>query len=214
MDKDLELVINGDIYIKRGPKKLPPKPKVTSLDKKISEIEFGMSKEDPDFNQLGFLEFLKQARDNTQIDNDEDRYDYSGTDVFWQLYTEDGKNIQLYAEIGPFEEVKNFTSKEDLDKQFIRLVDFMKNAEFIGKETLSKSALGPPLKYIVLFGTKDLLLVKGPNVVTGVEEYSLVRRDDQKFLGPVHKEYRDISKVYSDICRQLTKRNKNKGMRF
>lgn len=70
-------------------------------------------------------------------------------------------------------------------------------------------------KYIVLYATQELFLIKRKDRILG-EEYALINSrytldGNYEFFGPVYGEYRDTNKVYTEILEQVNGYKKGKG---
>jgi len=154
----------------------------------------------------------------------EDIYDYSGTDDFWQIFV---SNDITMIRCNLIQIVRKYKSKTDMEEDFIRLSDFLERSVFVGREfrrtkptkTASgqddKSYMdGSTIKYIVLYATQDLFLIKWLGL--NEDKYALVNSrytldGNYEFFGKVYEEYRDTRKVYSEIMEQIEKsRNKNR----
>ena len=122
-------------------------------------------------------------------------------------------------------EVKTYKNKKSLDKNFIKLSIFLEKATFIGREFVRTK---PPkdsedysymklegYRYIALYCMQDLFLIK--YIAPGLgERYKLINSiytldGNYEFFGPVHEEYRDKNKVYSEILAQINEYNKGRG---
>lgn len=93
--QNIDFIINGELYLKRGPEIFnPSSSELSELDDKISDIEFDISKENPDFSRLPMLDKYKDLKNMLKAARGQQ--DYSGTNSFWQLFTMDGNNFNLY----------------------------------------------------------------------------------------------------------------------
>lgn len=213
------IIINGDIYLKRGPEIFNPD---SSLDDEINELEFETSKEIPDFELFDYLEKFKSIRGMAG------QQDYWGTDSFWKMFT-DGETFEMLECRQPYLK-KSYSSFDELNKNFIRLSDFLKIAKFVGREFKRNKPIkdyageddnrycllkNDGTKYVVLYATQELFLIKWINNL--FDEYALIKSrytsdGNYEFFGPVHEEYRDTKKVYSEIFNQVSEQmKKNKG---
>ena len=162
----------------------------------------------------------------TSIDGIGEKYDFSFTDDFWQLTT-NGKIYQLncIGHNGDIIKTLEFTSKEELKKEFTSLHDFLNIATFVGKEFNRKKpaistrkkniyAYMPEIsislhttKYIVLYATQGLFLIKKRDPYFG-ERYALIDSrytldGNYIFYENTYDEYRDKNKVYREIFEQI-----------
>ena len=110
--------------------------------------------------------------------------------------------------------------------------EFLKKATFVGRQfNRTKpitSALGKEdksymnsnsgiseTKYIVIYATQELFLIKRINRILG-QKYDLIDSryaldGNYEFFGPVYEEYSDTNKVYREILEQVKGYNKGKG---
>lgn len=127
-------------------------------------------------------------------------------------------------------EILEFPSKESLEEQFTSLYDFLNIATFIGKEfnrtkplkllsgidksyTHEESTSKCSTKYIVLYATQDLFLIKRIEYDYS-KKYDLINSyytldGNYAFYGETHDEYRDKNKIYNEILEQI-EQNKQK----
>lgn len=82
--KEIDFIINGELYLKRGPEIFDPSSsKLNELSNKISDIELDISKENPDFSKLPMLEKYKDIKN--KLESVRGQQDYTGTRSFWQF---------------------------------------------------------------------------------------------------------------------------------
>lgn len=216
-------VMNGELYLKRGPEVFKSDEWLDYYDDIITDIEFDASKENPDFSKYHQLDRYQDLKD-TVISLDGE-LDYSGTNSFWQLFTNDGIDLKLIkCEYIP-KEVKTYKNKKSLDKNFIKLSIFLEKATFIGRQFVRTKPTKDSedysymklegYRYIALYCMQDLFLIK--YIAPGLgERYALMNSmftldGNYEFFGPVHEEYRDKNKVYSEILAQINDYNKGMG---
>lgn len=227
-DNNLDFIMLGEIYLKRGPEIYNPDKDIDEISDKISDIEFDMSKENPDFSGSTKLENYQALKNFTE--SLRGKMDYTGTTHFWQVNAINDSQIELNMCESTSEISKTYTSIGKLKKDFIKLSEFLEKATFVGREfkrtspiltfsgKLDKSYMQiiGITKYIVLYATQDLFLIKRINDY-GNAKYALINSrhtldGKYEFFGPVYEEYKDKNKVYSEILAQATKDNrKNKG---
>lgn len=226
-----DILVNGEIYLKRRPEIFDPSSNIEKYDEKISDLEFELSKENPNFKYSSILEGYKGLKGLAESVRGE--LDYSGTDKFWQLYTADGKNLTLYECDEFFPSKKSYSSVEKMKQEFVKLSEFLEKATFVGcefrrtksiKSTSGKDDISftysaakyDDTKYIVLYATKELFLIKRiDKMFKPEEEYDLINSryildGNYEFFGPVYEEYKDKTKVYREIAKQIEKYNKEK----
>lgn len=218
----MNIIYNGEIYLKRGPEIINPQNSKAYqiLEELISDIRFDSSKENPDLSKLKYLESLEEYKNN--LDSQETRINYSGTNTFWQLYTPDSNRIFMISnELYPL--IKDYKSVENMNKDFIKLSDFLDISVFVGKEfvrtapritsrgKIDKGFMKTTLtkeKCIVLYAMQDLFLIIVKDDPFIDDRYELVSSkytldNNYKFIGKEYREYKDKAKVYKEIFKQL-----------
>lgn len=230
-DKKINFVINGEIYLKRGPEIYDPSDQISKLNAEIKEIEFDMSKENPDFSRASRISNLQDLKDQAQ--SFKGQLDYSGTNSFWQVFTADGQNY-IMRECQKFDITqKDYNSIRELSKYFIKLSDFLKESTFVGREFkrtkpiklkdgrsdrsyMNEFKSAPQI--VVLYATKDLFLAIQieKSQIFGGDRYILINSrytldGNYKFFGPEYIGYQDKDKVYREILEQVSGYNKGKG---
>lgn len=229
-EKNISFVINGEVYLKRGPEIYDISDKISKIEEEIKEIEFDMSKENPDFSKASRISELQDLKERTKCLEGE--LDYSGTSSFWQVFTANGQNY-IMRECKEFEIVqKEYNSIKELNKHFIKLSDFLNESIFIGREfkrtkpikirtgkndrSYMKEFKGTP-QIIVLYAAKDLFLAIKitKSQILGGDRYILINSEytldeNYYFFGPEYVEYRDKNKVYREILEQVSGHNKGK----
>lgn len=218
----MSIIYNGEIYLKRGPEIINPQKskEYQKLEELISDIRFESSKENPDLSKLKYLESLEDYKKN--LDSQETRINYSGTNTFWQLYTPEGNNIFMVSnELYPL--IKSYKDIKSMNKDFIKLSDFLNISVFVGKEfvrtspritsrgKIDKDFMKTTLtkeKYIVLYAMQDLFLIRVKDDPFIDDRYELVSSkytldNNYKFIGKEYSEYRDKTKVHKEIFKQL-----------
>lgn len=230
-NKNINFVINGELYLKRGPEIYDPSVQISKIDDEIKEIEFDMSKENPDFSRASQLESYQNLKDRAQ--SLKGQLDYSGTNSFWQVFTADGQNYTM-RECQKFDITqKDYNSIRELNKYFIKLSDFFKESTFVGREfkrtkpiklSDGRSDRSYMLDFktlpqtIVLYATKDIFLARRIEKLKlyGEDSYILINSrytldGNYEFFGPEYVGYRDKDKVYKEILEQVSDYNKGKG---
>ncbi len=161
---------------------------------------------------------------NKRRESDRDTYNYSGTSDFWKIFI--GDSITMHMCDPSYDIERNYENKDDMQKEFISLYDFLKKAAFVGREfrrtkpatlqsgNVSKDFIDDGFsndKYIVLYATQELFLVKEIEK-SGSERYRLINSiftldGNYEFFGKVYEEYHDIDKVYSEIIKQIDEKS-------
>lgn len=229
----MKTIYNGEIYLKRTPEidALHKSEEYELVQEIIMDLEYDMSKEEEesDNNMYDYIQNLIDLKDS--LLKEEIVFNYDGTDTFWQLYTNDGKNITMISqEDDPL--VINYTSIEAAEETFIKLSDFIEESIFIGKEFertkpvitleglkdtryMKTNKYTKAEKNIVLYAMQDLFLIKVENTMTNESHYEVAPAiytldGNIKISGNIHPEYKDKIKVYTDILKQLIDNNKQK----
>ncbi len=227
----MNIIYNGEIYLKKGPEIINPRNSIEyqELEDTIADIEFELSKENPDLSKAEYLEPLQAYK--SILDSQENIINYSGTNNFWELYTSDGKHIAMRSnELHPL--IKDYNGIEEINKDFIKLTDFLKKSTYVGREFIrtkpiitcdnkhdrSFMKINPILekeKHIVLYAMQDLFLIRVIDDPFIKPRYELVNSKytldgNYKFIGEVYSEYKDKAKVYREIYEELKENNKKK----
>lgn len=227
----MNIIYNGEIYLKRGPEIIDPRNSIEyqELEDTISDIEFEISKENPDLSKAEYLEPLQAYKDI--LDSKKSITNYSGTNNFWELYTNDGKHIAMKSN-EPHPLIKDYNSVEEMNKDFIKLTEFLKKSTYVGMEFVrtkpivtydnkfdrSFMKINPLLeeeKHIVLYAMQDLFLIRVIDDPFIKDRYELVNSKytldgNYKFIGKVYSEYKDKTKVYKEIYEELRENNKKR----
>ena len=269
----MEYLMNGEIYIKRGPyciktesanendKKrfidiiieqinaqtgyeiiIPNDIEIGSVDEinyVISEIQTlpDCCKNNICKNTLKFITdffnyILLGGNTNIEINHGKKAiYDYNGCSDFWQLFVCNYKIIMdMKSDNANFKYRKVYNCKYEIDKDFIKLSEFLDKATFIGKKfkrtkpiisennRKDTSYMNPEYyEYIVLYSYNNIFLTK--EIWSEGKCYYLL--DSRYFLdgnyifyGETYKEYKDKSMVFRDIVSQVInyKEEKNKKL--
>ena len=124
------LLINGDIYIKIEPEIVEPDPdKIKIIDDNLYDLAYKEEK----YGITDGTETIKKQLEEMKEQLLELQYDYSNTEKFHILnITEDSLNLISFNRIG--EKYIKKCSIEELNDKYIRLVDFLEEAKYIGKK--------------------------------------------------------------------------------
>jgi len=125
----MELLINGDIYIKIEPDIIKPnEEKLEELKRKIYELDFLDAHNGITSKTEKERKYLEKNLEDLQ----EEKLDYNYTDNFHILkITEQGIKLYCYDRFG--KRIINKCDNRELKQKYIRLVDFLRNAKYIGK---------------------------------------------------------------------------------
>ena len=128
--------------------------------------------------------------------------------------------------------IKDYNSVEEMNKDFIKLTEFLKKSTYVGMEFVrtkpivtydnkfdrSFMKINPLLeeeKHIVLYAMQDLFLIRVIDDPFIKDRYELVNSKytldgNYKFIGKVYSEYKDKTKVYKEIYEELRENNKKR----
>ena len=226
MDNDINFIINGEIYLKKGSESAD----LSELIKKTDDIIFCLDYVKPiekDKEKIDdFLTKFKLLK--TYEESIDEKQSFSGAGSFWKAFTTDGRSIELRQCDIVQNDARIYSSIEELNSDFIKLSDFLNKATFVGRKfkrtTPLKAKNGKSDRsfmdvtyneYIVLYATQDLFLVKETDELDG-DKYRLIYSrytldGNYVFYGEVYSEYKDKQKVYSEILEQLKTYNKGKA---
>ena len=123
----MDIIYNGEIYLKKGPEIYNPSADIKEIDEKIEELQ-KLFTEDPNLFTLGIIELSKSVK--SSLEKERGKLDYSGTDTFWRLYTNDGINLLMKNN---FQERK-YNGVEEMKRIYMKLSEFLNESSFIGKE--------------------------------------------------------------------------------
>ena len=127
----MELLMNGDIYIKVAPEIIDVEKDIERIDEDIDNLKFEEANSgltDEEIIDKENLEELKRI-----LLSQENEADYENTDNFHLLkILEDRISIICYARRG--EKHTTTCDLKKLKEKYIRLIDFLSEAQYIGKE--------------------------------------------------------------------------------
>ena len=210
------IIVNGEIYIKKYPNVLfPTNGKMGTL----YDWEFEASKEGASEHNV----FLWQMFQDGINDNDT-RYDYSHMNNYWLSFV-DSNDINMLAWDCISASLYKCKNKEELDKNFMKLTDFLEKAEYIGKyfkRTRPKYYKSTGLintkgdigymkedsRHLALFKLGNKLLIRTKDLYHEEFEINIIDPrylDDGNytFYGNFNKEFEDKKKVYRLIHNQI-----------
>lgn len=212
----MEILMSGEIYLKRGPRIIPSKDVSNRNDERLDMIEEHL-KTDPKASPEE-LEKFRYFRDLVRDSVTVERKDYSGCDSFWISIVEDDC-IRMVEMERPYATEKVFETKEDLNKEFIRLRVFLEQAEYIGRyfKRTKPCAEGPladrsythDSNSLALYATDSILLIQSETPYFKDKKFEIISSkyledSNYEFIGKVNNEFRDKPELYQAILRQLT----------
>lgn len=205
------VIINGEIYIKKGPSLFDS----SFYDDFISEKEFEASKEGASTSDMAKLEQYKEVQEMAHaLDG---ALDYSYTNDF-HILNYNGEEYLMYNHtrlLGGHIHNKYFTSLYELKKEYISLIDFMNKATFIGRrfnrtkpvENDDRSFMNSDINRmpIALYGSLDLLIVIDPydNGIRIINSRYLQDKNFEFVGDEIYLEYKDKGKLYKAILTQI-----------
>lgn len=226
MNNEVDFIINGEIYLKRGPEIGDSSNTIKKLDDMIYGLELLRTKEKDSEKIDDFLTQAKNLKDYAEsVDG---KISFAGTNSFFKAFTTDGINIELRECNIASKKSRLYNSLEELNNDFIKLSDFLNKATFVGRKFRRTKPLGANFgktdrsfmntsldEHIVLYATQDLFLAKEINY-SGDDAYTLIYSrytldGNYVFYGPVYSEYKDTQKVYSEIMEQLSSYDKGRS---
>ena len=215
----MDLLMNGEIFIKRGPEIIKYDKEKHEENKKRTEKLRNEMLNDPSAPSAFLNAMFTLSKVEKIVDEAYDKPTYAGCDSFWTLFLSD-KGIEMNEREVSIEEPnpgitskRLFNTEEEVDSRFISLADFLDNAEFVGKrfKASAKKQIDMYTKSILLYKTNDIWLTYEKNRLLGTEGFFIrsrrpgIERLNYKTYGRTHKEFKDKSEVYFSIFKQLTK---------
>ena len=193
----MNILIDGDIYIKLKPRKYD-----NESESKTMMDYLGRKVETTNATCIGFLS---------------PRPDYSDMDIFHLLKIDDEIKMVTWNELGKKIEDK---IDENNSEEYMNLIDFLKEAEFIGRKFKRTKTIGYDLKYTdpveqnyctVLYKTEYAMLIE--EVFLGKRTLRMMDNkyfEDKNyiFFGEIDKTYEDTKKLYQAILEQIDRFSK------
>lgn len=203
-------LINGDIYIKIKPSIFnPTNEQQQEVEDKIYDIDFeeahrGANQGTQDIKKI--LNFMKD------IFKKKGKLDYSYMDDFHVLET-DGENVtmKIFERTLKKEIKKTFNIENKKMSEYIRLIDFLNAAEFVGKKI---KIFGNDPSFVnptVLYKTEYAMCIKAEKPLGGQYIKMLDIRSLDTPLGeidPTVEQYRDKKLLYRTIVQQIDELSK------
>lgn len=228
----MEILMTGEIYLKKGPDIIKFNP--TTIE---DEEEFEMFIEDlksVNAPERTIEDFIRRHEEELELKG-KGYKDYSGCSNFWMSVIDENGIEMVEKDYVPNLGMKRkFTSKEEVDKEFIRLRVFLENAKFVGKYFKRTGYLeinhpdgrkSMDTKYntgyfhrrnttLVLYEFGENLLAQTENGFTNEKYFEVIPRkylEDGKYelYGDVPNEY-DKTDLYQAILKQSLGAKKKK----
>ena len=222
----MEILMSGEIYLKRGPRIIPAKSVSDRNEEKLDSIEEHF-KTDPN-TSTETLEQFREFRDLIRDSNTVEKKDYSGCSSFWiSIITDEGIEMVEKSESGIYNDRKIFKTKEEMNKEFIRLRVFLENAKYIGQyyermDPIEGFAFGRKTSdtsymcstALALYATENNMILLSKNSHTKETRFIVISpkylEDGRyKFYGEKHEEYNDPVELYQAIFKQLSDGRRN-----
>lgn len=208
----------NEIYIKRRPNKVTYSEKELELFKKIKALEAkdlsafeNNSNGEVTPNSYRMFESLVN-----QLKKEREEEALSGTDEYWILVdTENGIKIKEQV---PFDPARTYKNKEELNKDFISLHDFLSESIYVGRYFRRTKPLDNDRNFMIENGNY-LVLYKNNNNMIALEnskeekEYVIITSkyiedDNFEFYGEYTEEYKDIEALTIDITKKINSKQK------
>ncbi len=217
----MDLLMNGGVYIKRGPETIVYDVEQHKKNKERTEKLRNEMFNDPGTPNDFLVAMFTLSKMEKIFDDALGKQTYGGCDSFWILLIGD-KGIEMNEREVSIEEPapettskRFFDSKEEMDKRFISLDTFLDEAEFVGKKFKKPAKLRIDMytKRILLYKTDTIWLTYEKNKDLGTEGFFIhskrpgVESLNYKTYGRTHKEFNDKSGIYFSVLNQLTRGN-------
>lgn len=190
----MEILIDGEIYIKIKPKKYDNESESKTI--------------------MDYLERKVETTNATYIGFLTPKSDYSNMDMFYLLKMDDEIKMVTWDELGKKTEDK---INEKNSEEYMSLIDFLKEAEFIGRKFKRTKPIEYDLKYTdpveqnyctVLYKTEYAMLVE--EVFLGKRTLKMMDKkyfEDKNyiFFEKIDKTYENTKKLYKSILEQIDK---------
>lgn len=223
-------IFNGEIFLRKNPCKVDLQEYIDEIEDFKYQIEDELNESHKYELEERLYELIKEYNYLKGMNG----IDYAPMLDFYFLNT-NGVNHQIInsANTREYEEYKDI---KDINKNYISLVDFLENSEFIGRKFYrTKSIISPSIseaisymeedndeleiiEYIALYKTNDLLLIKRiyKNKDFYLTNYDIVDKryiqdNNLEYYGKVYEEYKDKYNLYMDILREISNYKKPKG---
>ncbi len=206
----MTLLINGDIYIKIKPSIFnPTNEQQQEVENKIYDIDFEEAHRGANQGTQNIKKILNSMK---EIFKKKGELDYSYIDDFHVLET-DGKNVTMIMfERTLKKEITNSFSKESKKmSEYMRLIDFLNDAEYVGKK-IKIFGNDPILENpTVIYKTDYAMCVQAEKPLGGQYIKMLDIRSLDTPLGeidPTVEQYRDKKLLYRTVVQQIDELSK------
>lgn len=164
--------------------------------------------------------------DNNNLINElkfEEDDEYSECESFWaSAMDENGINMIRQTKFSLFpSDKKTYSNKEELEKHFMKLTDFLNISRYIGRYFKRTEFVKGKRRYmqedksiLVLYATDDFMLIKTEYPLIGEVIQMInpifIKDGNYKFYGEYNDKYTDKQALYKAITEQSIGYNKNK----
>ena len=227
------ILMTGEIYLKKGPKIVMP-----NIEDYMDDEEFEAFIEDLRINSNASEELINSLIEEHEKDKkimETGLKDYSGCDSFWMsIIEEEGIRMVEKNDFQLQNMEKVFRTKEEIDREFIRLRVFLEKAQYVGKyfkRTAPLDRIEPngirmrdinynrgPVETLILYADDHLMLAIQTRKLLSYETKRFciispkyLEDGNYEIYGEVNNEYDDTGELYYAILKQLTD-NKNKKL--
>ena len=203
-------LINGDIYIKIKPSIFnPTEEEQQEVENKTYDIDFeeahkGATQGTQDIKKT--LNFMKE------IFKEKGKLDYSYIDDFHVVET-DGENVTMitFERMLKKEITDSFSIESKKMSEYMRLIDFLNDAEYVGKKIKIFGNESHCVNPTVIYKTDYAMCVQAEKPLGGQYIKMLDIRSLDKPLGeidPTVEQYRDKKLLYRTIVQQIDELSK------
>lgn len=208
--------MTGEIFLKKGPTVIEKNKPITQNDK-FNILSQNLDELD---SADEFIDFMVKDLESVGESNKHSELDYTGCNSFWMSVVNDD-GIYMIEKINSKTTgiTKIYNTKEEVDKDFIRLRVFLEKAKYIGKKIIrtelledSQGELYSNYMYtpaLILYAKGDCSIVLQEFNSINEEEFSVMPSQfisDGKFeiMDGATEKYKNPTEVYSKILKQLT----------
>lgn len=205
-----DILFNGMLYIKKTPTTIKH-PQTGLSESYVDNIIDSINS----LEMAPLKQYLKNLR-NYYSEND-NQYDYSGTNCFYQLFINDRGYSLISSDINSPNRVKTYPNASIIKKDFISFLDFIKEAKYIGRyfrrtKEVNKgntSFIDNNFETLVLYATDYAMIVKTnfqqPRFEIVSKRY--IADGNFEYYGNAEKEYEHPEILFRDIINQIQKEN-------
>ena len=212
----MEILMSGEIYLKRGPRIIPNNDISNRNEERFDLLEEDF-KTDPNISPESLKRF-REFRELISGSNTVERKDYSGCSSFWVSIVDDD-GIRMVENLSPIGDVKTFDTKNEIDKEFIRLRVFLDQANYVGryfkrtKPFANGSYVDRSFMHdtnsLVLYATDSILIIQRETPYFKNQKIEIISSryledNNYEFIGKINEEFKDKPKLYQLVFKQLT----------